>query len=106
MPIKYCPYCNQSFIYDVNCGDICHDCGNQGGATEALKNEDVMVMGSWEDSTGSKTQPQQMVNMQGITNDIWGQRGAIEGARVSQRTSRGNDMDKFRTKKHSEYIKL
>ena len=48
----------------------------------------------------------QQSNLQGITNNIWGTRGAIEGDKVSTLTSRGNDADIFRTRKHSEFINL
>lgn len=106
MPLAICPRCQQRYMYDSSCVDFVHNCGEQGAASEVLKNEDVMVMGSWEDYTGSEIKGQQEVLMQGAENKIFGQRGWIEGEKPSSYTSRGNDTDLFRTRKHSEFIKL
>ena len=106
MAIKVCPRCQQWFSYEDECEDMIHNCGEQGGASEVLKNEDVIVMGSWEDFTGSAIQPQGMVNIQGMSNNVWGTRAWVEGANVSDKTSRGNNPELFRTRKYMEFIEL
>jgi len=105
MGIKICPRCQQRFIYDETCEDIIHPCGEKGEVSEVLKNEDVVVMETnWNDFTGSGTATS--INTQGIPNDIWGTRGWLEGGKVSAKTSRGNDEDTHRTRKHEEFIIL
>lgn len=106
MGLKICPRCQERIVYDDTCEDIIHECGET-TASEVLRNEDVIVMGQWEDYTGSDTTiTGQQVMMQGITNNIWGTRGAIEGGKVSDRTSRGNDTELVRTRKHEEFVEL
>jgi len=105
MVVKVCNRCQQWYVVDEQTEDYVHCCGNQGGASEVLKNEDVVVMETnWSDFTGSGTATS--INTQGTPNDIWGTRGWLEGGKVSAKTSRGNDEDTHRTRKHEEFIIL
>lgn len=104
MVTKICPRCQMRFICESNEEDFIHNCGEQGGVSEVLRNEDVKIIGDWEDFTGTGTV--QQPNLQGITNNIWGTRGALEGEKVSDKTSRGNDTDTHRTRRHEEFIDL
>ena len=96
-----CPKCQMRYAVEENEIDFMHSCHSR---SEVLDNEDVFVVGDWEDYTGSGTE--QGINMQGITNNIWGQRGWIEGGKVSDKTSRGNDADTHRVRKHLQFIKF
>ena len=101
MTVHICPRCNQRFIVNENVEDFVHEC-NSGNAT--LDNEDILVIGDWEDYTGSGFG--QNINMQGIGNKLFGTRAWIEGYRKENVTSRGNPSDVSRTRQHLEFIKL
>lgn len=101
--VKVCPRCQTRFIYNPHTRDFIHECGNT-TASEVLRNDDVVVAGDWSDFTGSGEG--RNIMMQGITNNIWGSRGWIEGGDVKTRTSRGNDTETHRTRRHEEFIEL
>ena len=97
--IAFCPRCNEPFMRDEHSGDYEHIC--QG--TAVLKNEDVLVIGNWEDFTGSNNAVVQ-VNRQGMENKLTG-RPQIEGNKETpKRTSRGFPTNRFRTRQHIEPI--
>ena|SRR3990167_6591722 len=104
MTIKICPRCQTRIVFMPNSGDFVHDCSV--GASEALKNEDVVVTGPYEDYTtdGQVAVMQGDVNHAGIANKLWGTRAAIEGHKVHNFTSRGNNADTHRTRTHLQYI--
>jgi hypothetical protein len=84
--------------------DFIHDC-NSGNAT--LDNEDVLVLGHWNDYTGSDFTLQSETDLKrGITNSLAGTRAAIEGGFNEPRTSRGNPTSRFRTRQHKEFIEV
>ena len=103
MTIRVCPRCQIRYIVNDDVEDFIHDCGNT-TASEVLKNEDVVIVGDWEDYTGSGIVGDVM--LQGIGNKIFGQRGWIEGEKPSDVTSRGNDTATHRVRKHEEFINL
>ena len=105
MGIRYCPRCQTRIMFDENEIDIVHECGNT-TASEVLRNEDVIVVGNWEDYTGSGINPSQMVMMQGVGNKLFGTRGWIEGENPPDVTSRGNSTAINRTRNHEEFIEL
>ena len=47
MTVHVCPRCQQRYVVDNNEIDYVHECGEQGGTSEVLKNEDVVVVGNW-----------------------------------------------------------
>lgn len=96
---KICPHCQQRYSVMPNSGDFVHECN---GSSEALRNEDVKVVGSWTDYTGSGDAFN--VLMQGAENKVFGTRGAVDGVKVHQFTSRGNIKTLVRTRQHLEYI--
>ena|SRR3990167_474851 len=98
--IAYCPRCNQRIVRAQMSGDYVHQCSGQ----ETLKNEDVLVIGNWEDYTGSDVNVNN-VNRQGQENKLAGTRAAIEGAKEPpDRTSRGFPTNRFRSRQHLHYI--
>lgn len=100
--IKWCPRCQQSFMFDDGCEDVVHQCFG----SEVLANDDIKVVGDWEDFTGSGIEPSQKVNMQGVTNTAFGTRTQIEGGKVIERTVRGNNIETTRIRRHEEFVKL
>ena len=105
MPIGICPHCNTRFVYSGHIGDYVHDC-SQTNASPSLKQDDVVVIGNWEDSNISGTKPPQEVLRQGITNELQGTRAGILGYDKEANTARGVRASTRRQKNHSEYINL
>ena len=101
MVIKICPRCQQRILVNSASDDVVHIC-NSGNAT--LDNEDIKVVGDWEDYTGSGTEDNIM--LQGSTNKFWGTRAAIEGEREQNDTKRGKSDELYRTRRHEEFIKI
>lgn len=101
MTIEICPRCQVRFSVSPQTTDFIHECSSQ---SEVLDNEDVFVVGDWEDYTGSGEV--QNVLMQGKGNKLFGTRAGIEGEKLDDLTSRGNSADTYRTRKHLEFIKL
>ena len=95
----YCPRCQLRCIREPHSGDFQHQCQS---SSEALKNEDIIVLGAWTDYTGSSTQVQQAL-LKGQENTLDGTRAGIEGAKFIPRTSRGFPVTTFRTRQHIEH---
>ena len=94
-----CPRCNQFFVRQPHSGDFVHAC--QGDAV--LSQEDVLVIGDWQDFTGSNTNANQAL-MQGQENTLTG-RPQIEGNKdPGARSQRGFPKNRFRQRQHLEYF--
>ena len=102
-PIHICPNCQQRYSVALGVTDFEHNC-NSGDTT--LDNEDVLVLGDWEDYTGSGTVQDSQPMTAGATNTEFGTDAAIRGADVPEFTNRGNDKETTRVRKHKEYIDL
>lgn len=101
MPIKVCPNCNQRYMVGFDSCDYVHKC-NSGKAV--LDNDDILITGNWEDSSGSGTKAPQAVLMQGAENELFGTRAYIEGEDKDELTARGNKEKLYRQRQHLEYI--
>lgn len=101
MPTFICPNCKRICSSSDDNLDFVHDCDS---GKSALDNEDVPVMGKWEDYTGSGGPV--VANYQGTENKLWGTRAAIRGEKVGTYTERGKKRQTHRTRKHEEYIDL
>ena len=101
MTIKLCTACNSRYVTDNNSGDFVHQCNS---GIESLDNEDVLVIGTWEDYTGSETIQPAHITVAGQGNDLWGTRAALEGAETEPKTSRGNKKSIYRTRRRENYI--
>jgi len=104
--IKICPRCNQRYIVDFDCKDYVHNCGEQVGVSDAIKNEDVVVTGDWKDYDGEGTKSPQEVMRQGMGDELEGTRAWIEGERKDAITRRGVRASTRRQRKHEEFIEL
>lgn len=96
-----CPRCQQRAVRMPHTGDFQHDCFG----SETLANEDVLVIGDWQDYTGSDTNvsPTQL-QFAGTVNTLQGTRAGLEGAKNYPRTSRGFNATTHRTRRHIEQI--
>lgn len=101
MTIKICPNCNVRYMTeDVN-EDFIHTC-NSGNPN--LDNEDILVVGDWEDYTGSDSVGKAQVMMQGSENKLFGNRADIEGERVGDLNKNGLDKNVYRERQYEEVI--
>jgi len=106
MSIHLCPNCNQRYTVGFDCTDFVHNCGEQIEVTEALKQEDVVVVGDWEDESGQGTKSPQEVMRQGMENELWGTRAGIEGEQKEALTRRGVRISTHRQRNKLTYIDL
>ena len=99
--VEICPRCQQRYSADRMSGDFVHEC-DSGNAT--LDQESIVILGSWEDYTGSADVASSHVQVAGTQNDLWGTRGGIEGATTSTRDVRGKKKALYRSRQHLQYI--
>lgn len=102
MPKIICPRCNKITSVQDHIGDFICDCC-QSTASDALKNEDVLVIGQWTDFSG---QGGNTNFSRAAENKLQGRRAEIFGARTHDRTRRGKIATLYRQRRHLEYIKL
>ena len=102
MVIKICPRCNRRYSVSPNTIDFEHDCDS---GVEAIDNEDIVVIGGWQDYAGSAAVSQYEVRSKGTENKLFGTRAALEGENLGDLTSRGNRISTHRTRHHLEFIK-
>ena len=98
--LEICPRCKQRFVRARHSSDYEHVCF---GDSEVLNNESIIVLGDWQDYTGSDTNVQNAL-MQGQENTLFGTRAWIEGQKFSPRDSRGYPVNRFRSRQHIESI--
>jgi|SRR3990167_5645206 len=108
MVIKLCPRCRTRisvFDWDV---DYVHACTDAYGVGSAQVNEDVLVLGTWTDYTGSGESAfsKNTTLMQGMGTKNWGTVAAIEGANIDAVSARGANAETHRSRQHLEYINL
>lgn len=98
-----CPRCNQVYIKDQYSGDYVHQCNS---GIEVLDNEDVIVLGNWEDiQGGSHFVKSSNVRFAGMENELFGTKAQVQdGEDVEATTSRGNRESTHATRQHFEYI--
>ena len=104
--IKICPNCQQRYTVGFGVTDFVHDCGEQTNVSNAIKQEDVLVVGNWEDFSGQGTISPQDVMRQGMTNELWGTRAGIEGEKKQLETGRGARKSTHRQRNKLTYIDL
>lgn len=103
MPVNFCPACNQRYVVGFDTTDFVHEC-NSGNA--AIDNEDVVLVGDWEDFSGRGKGDVQGVLMQGTQNQLQGTRAGILGADKEKLTRRGARASTHRQRPHLQYINL
>lgn len=102
--INKCPRCQNRYQTSQLNTDFIHTC-NSGDTT--LDNEDVLVIGNFEDYTGSGSFPKQSVMHAGTANELQGtDADAYDKATFGGVTKRGNTTQTHRTRQHLEFIRL
>jgi len=103
LPIKFCPHCNTRYVVGFDTTDYVHEC-NSGNA--ALDQEDVVVIGDWEDFSGSGTKPAQEVLVQGAENKLQWRRTGELGYDLNDLTRRGANAPTHRQRQHLQFIEI
>ena len=102
MSIEICPRCQRRYTRTPHSGDYVHQC-NSGDTT--LDQEDVLVIGDWEDYTGSATIDPQIISQAGLGNEVQFEEAGIKGADIpGDFTDRGKNKALYRQRQHEEYI--
>jgi len=103
MPIITCPNCNVRFPVDAMNTDVVHQCSS---GVKANDEEDVLVVGDWEDYSGSKemgTQKAAVLKFAGVQNILQGSRADED---LEDMSARGRDISRWRQRPHLEFIDL
>lgn len=100
MVIVRCPRCQERVVTSPFSEDIIHQCHGD----DVLAQEDVPVVGQWEDYTGSGDAPAQQAMFQGLANNIAGTDAAVLGGKVWTPTIRGKRAATHRQRQYLEYI--
>lgn len=103
MVIIICPRCQSRHVVDKYVVDFVCQC-DSGNA--ALDNEDVHVVGDWEDYTGSAVVDKGLVHMRGVSNKLFGTRADVCGEFEGPITVRGNNSQIFRSRQHLEFVEV
>jgi|TARA_R100001530_G_scaffold62534_3_gene45024 hypothetical protein len=83
-------------------GDFVHTCNSK---DPTIDNEDIPILGNWEDFTGSDTNVHGPNMQRGASNNLWGTDAqVVAGASNSNRTRRGNLKELVRTRQAFGYI--
>ena len=100
-----CPRCRRYYNIPDHLGDFVCNC-KESAASDVLKYDDIEVIGTWSDWTGSETLPNHINWTRGHGNIISSQEAIAEGERELRRTKRGNIKAFTRQREHQEYIEL
>lgn len=100
-----CPNCHKRIMLPFGVTDYVHDC-SESNMSNTIKEEDVVVIGNWEDYSGSGTKPSQAVMRQGMHNELQGTRAGIEGQDKESITDRGRRASTHRQRPKLTYINL
>lgn len=90
--IRKCPNCGEQYIVDYGVSDYVHKCNSGNKFTDE---EDVLIIGNWEDENGSGTIPKQVVMIQGISD---------KDKKGNKFTIRGNRKSTHRQRQRYEYV--
>jgi len=99
-----CPRCQKRYSVMDNIGDFVCECSNNPEASDIQKEEDILVIGSYEDYSGSSTEKTNFYR--GSENKVQGTDTEINGVRTHDYTANGNIKTLYRQRPHHEYIDL
>lgn len=101
MPRIICPVCNKVTSVSPHIGDFICDCSTSDSL--ALREEDVLVLGAWEDFSGSGGN----TNFnRGAENKLQGRRAEVECNTTHDLTPRGNIETLYRQRKRLTYMEI
>lgn len=101
MPVKICPNCGVRYVIGFDVTDFVHECNS---SNPAIDQEDIVVIGNWEDYSGVGSVPPQQVLMQGAENKLFGTRADIEDMELHDVTPRGARKSTHRQRQRFEFI--
>ena len=101
--IRNCPRCQRRYTVMPNTTDYVHECDS---GNNTLDQEDVFVIGNWEDYTGSADVSPSIQYVHGTANELQGTRAGLEGEEDFPRTDRGKDKRLYRQRQHLEFIEV
>lgn len=101
-----CPNCRKRITVGFDCQDYVHDCSEAIDTPKSITEEDIVVIGNWEDYSGSGTKSPQEVMRQGIHNELQGTRIGLEGEDKEAITRRGVRASTRRQRNKLTYINL
>jgi len=102
MVMIVCPNCKRVVSVAGDSSDFVHQCDS---GVDALDTEDVLVIGDWEDYTGTGKVTAPM--MQGAENEIFGTFAQAMGeAPIHEVTEHGRAKSTHRTRKHLQFIEI
>jgi hypothetical protein len=85
--------------------DFVHECNS---GQNVFDQEDKVIISTTVDEFDNPTKSTGKlsgdITKQGASSSLWGRRGWVEGDSVEDYTSRGNNADITRQRKHYEYI--
>ena len=100
MVMVFCPLCRKRIQTSRFNTDTVHECAS---GDPVLDNEDILVLGDWENFSESGRANKQEVMMAGIQNEFQGTDAALLGADFEGVTDRGNRLFTHRTRKRFVY---
>ncbi len=97
-----CPHCKVIYHHDFNNGDYIHSCDIP-QADSALRKEDIVVVGNWDDYSGTGSVYKGAVMLQGVENEL-DIDAKINGVDFIQVTARGKHVATHRQRPREQYI--
>ena len=91
-----CPNCNQRVYRQPFSGDLVHECSS---GNDTLDYEDIVIIGNYNDYSGSRDDGPAILATLGIQNHSEGTRVGVEGGMIYDRTVRGNRSSTHRQRK-------
>jgi len=101
--IKICDLCRRSVTTSIGNNDVVHEC-HSGNAV--IDTEDVVILGDWEDYTGSGTVAASLLQTVGNTNKVGGTIAGQMGVFVPDLNNRGNVKGKVRARQRLRTIEF
>lgn len=102
MPPRRCPMCKAIYWANPHTGDFVHNCDIP-VVEISLRKEDILIIGNFEDFTGSGIRTKQEVTFAGITNTLSVEAQA-QGQDFDSLTIRGNREATHRSRSRLQYI--
>lgn len=104
MVVETCPRCQQHYNRDKFNTDFVHECNSN---NLILDQEDVLVIGNWEDYTGTGEVNKSQTQVAGLINRLEGTEAFYQDCeRLGEFTVRGAKAGTKRQRQHLEYIDL
>lgn len=97
--MKRIPGTNKVIFVPEHAGDVVFDYSNVADADNSIKQEDVVVLGDWEDYTGSAVVSNGQVRNAGVADELqWDVIAKAEGAEFTGVTDRGKHKQTHRSR--------